>query len=64
MICEPGVRTFADHSRNTLDLSEIPAIRMLSHVTIIVDPSHEQEERTRYSASTGRFCCSGSRPDC
>src|ERR1017187_70777 len=40
ILCERGVRTFADHSRNTLDLSIIPAIRRLSHLPILVDPSH------------------------
>ena len=40
MLCERGVRTFADHSRNTLDLSIVPAVKMLSHLPIFVDPSH------------------------
>jgi 3-deoxy-7-phosphoheptulonate synthase len=40
ILCERGVRTFADHSRNTLDLSIIPAVRRLSHLPILVDPSH------------------------
>src|SRR5260370_32016906 len=40
VLCEPGVRTFSDHSRNTLDLSVIPPVRQLSHLPIIVDPSH------------------------
>ena len=40
ILCERGVRTFADHSRNTLDLSIVPAIRRLSHLPILVDPSH------------------------
>jgi 3-deoxy-7-phosphoheptulonate synthase len=40
ILCERGVRTFADHARNTLDLSIIPAIRRLSHLPILVDPSH------------------------
>jgi 3-deoxy-7-phosphoheptulonate synthase len=39
-LCERGVRTFADHSRNTLDLAAIPAAKKLSHLPIIVDPSH------------------------
>ncbi len=39
-LCERGVRTFADHSRNTLDLAAIPAVKKLSHLPIIVDPSH------------------------
>ena len=40
ILCERGVRTFADHSRNTLDLSMIPAVKRLSHLPIIADPSH------------------------
>jgi 3-deoxy-7-phosphoheptulonate synthase len=39
-LCERGVRTFADHSRNTLDVAAIPAVKKLSHLPIIVDPSH------------------------
>ena len=40
VLCERGVRTFADHTRNTLDLSIVPAVQRLSHLPIIVDPSH------------------------
>jgi 3-deoxy-7-phosphoheptulonate synthase len=40
ILCERGVRTFSDHSRNTLDLSVIPPAKMLSHLPILVDPSH------------------------
>ena len=40
ILCERGVRTFADHTRNTLDLSAIPVVKKLSHLPIIVDPSH------------------------
>lgn len=40
VLCERGVRTFSDHSRNTLDLSVIPPVKKLSHLPIIVDPSH------------------------
>ena len=45
ILCERGVRTFADHARNTLDLSIIPAIRRLSHLPILVDPSHATGKR-------------------
>jgi len=45
VLCERGVRTFADHSRNTLDLSVIPPARQLSHLPIIVDPSHATGRR-------------------
>jgi 3-deoxy-7-phosphoheptulonate synthase len=40
VLCERGVRTFSDHSRNTLDLSVIPPAKKLSHLPILVDPSH------------------------
>jgi 3-deoxy-7-phosphoheptulonate synthase len=40
ILCERGVRTFTDHARNTLDLSVIPAIKRVSHLPILVDPSH------------------------
>jgi 3-deoxy-7-phosphoheptulonate synthase len=45
ILCERGVRTFADHTRNTLDLSIVPAVRRLSHLPIIVDPSHGTGKR-------------------
>ncbi len=40
ILCERGVRTFAQHTRNTLDLACVPAIRRISHLPVIVDPSH------------------------
>ena len=40
ILCERGVRTFAHHSRNTLDLSAVPVVRQESHLPVIVDPSH------------------------
>jgi 3-deoxy-7-phosphoheptulonate synthase len=45
MLCERGVRTFSDHSRNTLDLSVIPPAKALSHLPILVDPSHGTGKR-------------------
>lgn len=45
ILCERGVRTFADHTRNTLDLSVVPAVHRLSHLPIIVDPSHGTGKR-------------------
>jgi 3-deoxy-7-phosphoheptulonate synthase len=47
ILCERGVRTFADHTRNTLDLSVIPAVQRLSHLPIIVDPSHGTGKRDK-----------------
>src|SRR5947209_910596 len=40
VLCERGVRTFAQHTRNTLDLAAVPAVRKISHLPVIVDPSH------------------------
>ena len=45
ILCERGIRTFADNTRNTLDLSAIPAIKEVSHLPIIVDPSHAAGRR-------------------
>jgi 3-deoxy-7-phosphoheptulonate synthase len=47
MLCERGVRTFADHTRNTLDLSIIPAIKRISHLPVLVDPSHGTGKRNK-----------------
>ena len=46
-LCERGVRTFSDHARNTLDLNVVPAVKELSHLPIIVDPSHATGTRSR-----------------
>ena len=45
ILCERGIRTFADHTRNTLDLSIIPAVKRISHLPILVDPSHGTGKR-------------------
>src|SRR6478609_9415414 len=47
ILCERGVRTFADHTRNTLDLSVVPAVQKLSHLPILVDPSHGTGKRDK-----------------
>ncbi len=47
VLCERGVRTFADHTRNTLDLSLVPAVQRLSHLPIVVDPSHGTGKRNK-----------------
>ena len=52
ILCERGVRTFADHTRNTLDLSIIPAVQRLSHLPIIVDPSHGTGKRNKVTPLT------------
>jgi len=45
VLCERGIRTFVDHTRNTLDVSAIPAFQRLSHLPVIVDPSHAAGKR-------------------
>jgi len=45
VLCERGIRTFTDHSRNTLDLSAVPMLKQLSHLPVIVDPSHATGKR-------------------
>jgi 3-deoxy-7-phosphoheptulonate synthase len=40
VLCERGVRTFAQHTRNTLDLAAVPAVRRISHLPIMIDASH------------------------
>jgi 3-deoxy-7-phosphoheptulonate synthase len=45
VLCERGIRTFAEHTRNTLDLAAVVAVQRLSHLPIIVDPSHGSGRR-------------------
>ncbi len=40
ILCERGIRTFAQHTRNTLDLAAVPAVRRVSHLPVLIDPSH------------------------
>jgi 3-deoxy-7-phosphoheptulonate synthase len=40
ILCERGIRTFEDYTRNTCDLSAVPALKEMSHLPVIVDPSH------------------------
>ena len=47
LLCERGIRSFSDHSRNTLDLNVVPLVRRLSHLPILVDPSHGVGVRDR-----------------
>jgi 3-deoxy-7-phosphoheptulonate synthase len=47
LLCERGVRTFADHTRNTLDLSVVPYVKRISHLPILVDPSHGTGKRLK-----------------
>jgi 3-deoxy-7-phosphoheptulonate synthase len=45
ILCERGIRTFSDNTRNTLDLSAIPSIKAVSHLPVVVDPSHAAGRR-------------------
>ncbi len=45
MLCERGIRTFEKYTRNTLDISAVPVIKRLSHLPVIVDPSHASGHR-------------------
>ena len=58
ILCERGVRTFSDHARNTLDLNVVPLVRQVSHLPILVDPSHGvgSRERVRAMARAGIAC--------
>jgi len=47
VLCERGVRTFSDFTRNTLDLAVIPAVQSRSHLPILVDPSHGTGKRSK-----------------
>ena len=47
VLCERGVRTFANHTRNTLDLAAIPYVHRISHLPILVDPSHGTGKRQK-----------------
>ena len=44
-MCEGGIRTFEKYTRNTLDLSAVPVIKKLSHLPVLVDPSHSTGQR-------------------
>jgi len=50
VLCERGVRNFADHTRNTLDLSAVPYVHHKSHLPIVVDPSHGTGQRDKVDA--------------
>jgi 3-deoxy-7-phosphoheptulonate synthase len=50
ILCERGIRTFSDHARNTLDLNVVPMVRKVSHLPVVVDPSHGVGHRDRVRA--------------
>ena len=45
ILCERGIRTFEHYTRNTLDISSVPLVNELSHLPVIIDPSHSSGER-------------------
>ena len=47
MLCERGIRTFESYTRNTLDISAIPVVQKLSHLPVLVDPSHGTGRRDK-----------------
>jgi 3-deoxy-7-phosphoheptulonate synthase len=49
MLCERGIRTFENYTRNTLDISAIPVVQKLSHLPVLVDPSHGTGRRDKVS---------------
>lgn len=59
ILCERGIRTFESHTRNTLDLSSVPAIRALSNYPIIVDPSHSTGNRNYVKAMSWAAVAAG-----
>ncbi len=50
MLCERGIRTFESYTRNTLDISAIPVVQKLSHLPVVVDPSHGTGRRDKVAA--------------
>ena len=54
MLCERGIRTFETAYRFTLDLTAIPVLKELTHLPVIVDPSHAAGRRARRAAVAGR----------
>ena len=60
ILCERGVRTFSDFSRNTLDLAVVPAVKQISHLPILVDPSHGTGRRDKV-VPMSRACRRGRR---
>jgi 3-deoxy-7-phosphoheptulonate synthase len=60
ILCERGIRTFENYTRNTLDISAIPIIKKLSHLPIIADPSHATGRRDKVSPMARAAIAAGS----
>lgn len=59
ILCERGVRTFSDFSRNTLDLAVVPAVKHISHLPILVDPSHGTGRREKVAPMSRAAAAAG-----
>ena len=59
ILCERGIRTFETYTRNTLDILAVPAIKELSHLPIIVDPSHSSGSQSLVSAASKAALAAG-----
>ena len=59
ILCERGIRTFETHTRNTLDLNAVPVVHGLSHLPIVVDPSHGTGIRSLVSDMTKASVAAG-----
>jgi 3-deoxy-7-phosphoheptulonate synthase len=59
ILCERGIRTFSNHARNTLDLNVVPLARKVSHLPVVVDPSHGVGDRDRVRAMARAALASG-----
>ena len=61
ILCERGIRTFETYTRNTLDISAVPLVKNLSHLPVIVDPSHSSGDNRLVSTFQGgdRFRADG-----
>ena len=59
ILCERGIRTFEQQTRNTLDISAVPVVEVLSHLPIVVDPSHSSGRRALVPALTRAAVASG-----
>lgn len=59
MLCERGIRTFETYTRNTLDISAVPILKKLSHLPVIVDPSHATGQRDLVPAAARAAVASG-----
>ncbi len=60
VLCERGIRTFEDYTRNTLDLAAIPVVKKLSHLPIVVDPSHGTGRRDKVAPMARAAVAAGS----